>query len=71
MPDVDLIKAMKSLPVRQRRVLILEAILGLSDAEIATEMGASEGTVRVWLFRGRVRMARALGESPDRGTGDR
>jgi RNA polymerase sigma-70 factor, ECF subfamily len=41
------------LPARQRRVLILFELEGLSTQEIATLIGARVGTVRVWLYRAR------------------
>ena len=41
------------LPERQRKVLILFELEGLSTQEIATLIGARVGTVRVWLFRAR------------------
>jgi RNA polymerase sigma-70 factor, ECF subfamily len=49
----DLVVALRLLPVRQRRALVLRAVAGLSTAEIASEMGASTATVRVWLSRAR------------------
>jgi RNA polymerase sigma factor (sigma-70 family) len=41
------------LPERQRRVLILFELEGLSTQEIADLVGAKVSTVRVWLFRAR------------------
>src|SRR5688572_3644668 len=41
------------LPERQRRVLILFELEGLSTQEIATLISARVGTVRVWLYRAR------------------
>jgi RNA polymerase sigma-70 factor (ECF subfamily) len=46
-------RVLDRLPERQRRVLILFELEGLSTQEIATLTGARVGTVRVWLFRAR------------------
>ena len=46
-------RVLDRLPERQRRVLILFELEGMSTAEIATLTGARVGTVRVWLYRAR------------------
>jgi RNA polymerase sigma-70 factor (ECF subfamily) len=46
-------RVLDRLPERQRRVLILFELEGLSTQEIATLIGARVGTVRVWLYRAR------------------
>jgi RNA polymerase sigma-70 factor, ECF subfamily len=51
-------RVLDCLPERQRRVLILFELEGLSTAEIATLVGARVGTVRVWLFRARAEFLR-------------
>jgi RNA polymerase sigma-70 factor (ECF subfamily) len=43
---------------KQRRVLILFELEGLSTQEIATLTGVQQATVRVWLFRARARFLR-------------
>jgi len=58
---LDVSKALQSLPAKQRQALVLVAIVGMTTAEVAKEMGAKEGTVRVWVSRGRQAMAAALG----------
>lgn len=50
---VDVAAAMRTLPPRLRQVLVLKAVVGMTTAEIADELGASEGSVRVWLSRAR------------------
>ena len=49
-PDVagrqDLFEALQSLPVMQRRVVVLRYWLQLSVSETATDLGISEGTVK-------------------------
>jgi RNA polymerase sigma-70 factor (ECF subfamily) len=51
----DVYRILNQLPERQRRILILFELEGLSTDEIATLVGAKVGTVRVWLFRARAR----------------
>ena len=51
-------RVLDCLPERQRRVLILFELEGLSTADIATLVGARVGTVRVWLFRARAEFLR-------------
>jgi RNA polymerase sigma factor (sigma-70 family) len=49
----DVYVVLNRLPERQRRVLILFELEGLSTQEIADLVGAKVATVRVWLFRAR------------------
>ena len=58
--DVDLMSGLRKLPVNQRRALVLTAVAGLQVAEVAKEMNVREGTVRVWLSRGRAELAGVL-----------
>jgi RNA polymerase sigma-70 factor (ECF subfamily) len=51
----DVYRVLDLLPEKQRRVLILFEIEGLSTQEIAALVGAKVATVRVWLFRARAR----------------
>jgi RNA polymerase sigma-70 factor, ECF subfamily len=57
---VEVAQAARSLPPRQRRALVLQAIVGLSVDEIATEMEVPASTVRTWLSRARRRMTALL-----------
>jgi RNA polymerase sigma-70 factor (sigma-E family) len=59
---VLLVGALRNLPVSQRRALVLHYLLDRPVADIAAETGASVGTVKSWLSRGRSNMAAALGE---------
>jgi RNA polymerase sigma-70 factor (ECF subfamily) len=59
--QLDLVRALRSLPSKQRQALVLTAFVGLTTAEVAQEMQASEGTVRVWLSRARASLAVSLG----------
>ena len=61
---VDLSLALASLREKERRVLVSWAVVGLSISEIAVELGASEGTVRVWLSRARAAVAAELNLTP-------
>ncbi|GAA2671538.1 SigE family RNA polymerase sigma factor [Actinoplanes palleronii] len=58
---VLLVRAMRELPDKQRRALALHYLLDRSIAEIAVETGASLGTVKSWLSRGRAALAVSLG----------
>ena len=61
-PDrVVLIAALRELPERQRHALVLHYLADLPVAEIARAMHAAEGTVKVWLHRGRAALAARLG----------
>ena len=60
---VLLVQAMRTLPVAHRRALALHYLLDRSVADIAAETGASTGTVKSWLSRGRAGLAVALGAS--------
>jgi len=57
---VLLVTALRTLPTALRRALALHYLLDRSVAEIAVETGASAGTVKSWLSRGRAALAEAL-----------
>jgi RNA polymerase sigma-70 factor, ECF subfamily len=59
---VLLVRAMRTLPAAHRRALALHYLLDRSVAEIAAETGATAGTVKSWLSRGRAGLAAALGD---------
>ncbi len=62
-PDrVALISALQQLPADQRRALVLHHLCDLSVAEVATEVGAPEGTVKARLSRGRSALQALLDE---------
>jgi RNA polymerase sigma-70 factor, ECF subfamily len=58
---IDLVNALRRLPMDQQRALVLHDVAGLSVVQVADEIGAPEGTVRSWLSRGRNALARDLG----------
>ncbi len=62
---VDLAAALAALPRRQREVIILQYLEGLSEAEIAEAMGVSPGTVKKNGFRARETLRKRLGTDLD------
>ncbi len=59
---VDLVAAVRGLPVMQRRTVVLRHWLGLSVEETATELGIREGTVKSHGARGLASLRLALGD---------
>ena len=57
---VDVRRALKALPRRQRETAVLRYYLDLSTEEIAEAMGTSEGTVKSLLSKARAHLADAL-----------
>jgi RNA polymerase sigma-70 factor (sigma-E family) len=60
----EVVAALRRLPDRQREALVLRFYLGLSDAQIASDMGVSKGTVRSTTYRALAALGIALKESP-------
>jgi len=58
---LDIVRALQSLPSRQRQALVLVAVFDLTTADAAREMGANEGSVRVWISRARANLEPLLG----------
>lgn len=59
--DADLLEAaLATLPPAQRAVVVLKDVYGWSCSEIGKQMGATEGAVKVRLFRARQRLADEL-----------
>jgi RNA polymerase sigma-70 factor, ECF subfamily len=58
--QLPVIEALRKLPASERRALILQALAGMTIAEIAAELSAPPGTVKSWLSRGRARLAGEL-----------
>ena len=54
----EVYRVLDELPARERRVIILFELEGLSTQEIGELTGAKVGTIRVWLFRARARFLR-------------
>jgi RNA polymerase sigma-70 factor (ECF subfamily) len=57
---LDVVAALRRLPVNQQRAIVLRTIAGLSAADVAAELGTTEATVRVWLARARATLATEL-----------
>jgi RNA polymerase sigma-70 factor (ECF subfamily) len=57
-PDrVEMSRALAQLPENHRKAVVLHHLAGMSVADIATECGVPEGTVKSWLHRGRATLA--------------
>jgi len=60
-PDPALLAALAHLPLRQRAVTFLTYWADLTPADVAAELGISEGSVRKHLARARATLRRELG----------
>lgn len=58
---VLLVRALRTLPPRQRQVVVLHYLCDLPVAAIAAEVEAPQGSVKVWLSRARAALATQLG----------
>lgn len=56
----DLTHALRGISMKHRQALLLHHVIGLSVAEVASEMSAKPGTVKSWLSRGRAELERQL-----------
>ncbi|HEX8931035.1 MAG TPA: SigE family RNA polymerase sigma factor [Actinomycetota bacterium] len=54
---VDLVRALRRLPLAQREVLVLHHVAELAVEQVAAELGVSVGTVKSRLARGRAALA--------------
>ncbi|WP_197034567.1 RNA polymerase sigma factor [Glycomyces sp. NRRL B-16210] len=62
-PDhVALVAALKSIPAKRRRALVMHYMADMTISAIAEHTGAREGTVKSWLHRGRKELAALLRE---------
>jgi RNA polymerase sigma factor (sigma-70 family) len=63
--EVDLYRALRSLPKRQREVVVLRYFGDLSEHQIASELGVAEGTVKSHASRGLAALRSALEPRPE------
>ena len=64
-PDrVALVAALARLPEKYRRAVVMHHLADMPIADIARTEGVPEGTVRVWLHRGRTALARSTCRTP-------
>ncbi len=61
----ELTRALRALPVKQRRVVVLRHLLDMSEAEVAAELGIARGTVKSAGARGLTALRRALSDPTD------
>jgi RNA polymerase sigma factor (sigma-70 family) len=65
-PDhVQLVDALRQLPLEQREAITLHHIVDLPVREVALQLGVPEGTVKARLARGRARLAPLVQEFAD------
>lgn len=62
----ELTRALRALPVKQRRVVVLRHLLDMSEAEVAAELGIPRGTVKSAGARGLAGLRQALTDPTDR-----
>jgi RNA polymerase sigma-70 factor, ECF subfamily len=60
-PDrVAISRALATLPTNQRRAVVLHYLADLAVVEIARQEGVAEGTIKSWLYHGRIALAAIL-----------
>lgn len=57
-----LVRALATLSTRQRRIVVLRHLVGLSEAEVAADLGVSVGTVKSTASRGLRSLRETLGD---------
>jgi RNA polymerase sigma-70 factor (sigma-E family) len=61
----ELVRALATLSTRQRRVVVLRYLVGLSEREVADDLGVTVGTVKTQASRGLRTLRSALGPLDD------
>src|SRR4029077_11457385 len=64
-PFTALVAPLRTLPLRERHVIVLHYLADLPVAEIARECGLPSGTVKARLASGRKRLGQQLGCQPE------
>lgn len=59
-----LMRALDSLPARERAAIVLREIEGLSTGEVAAALGSSEGTVRGQISTALTRLRKLMTREP-------
>lgn len=59
-----IVRALGTLTTRQRRVVVLRHLEGLSEREVADDLGVSVGTVKSTASRALARLRASLGDAP-------
>ena len=59
--DPDVLAALRTLPLRQRAAVLLFSYADLPEAEVASTLGCSVGTVKSQLAKARATLARCPG----------
>ena len=67
---IDLARALRRLPRRQREVVVLRYLADFSEADVAAALGVSTGAVKSHASRGLAALRRWLEEGGHRGTDD-
>ena len=70
LPDIDLIRAVGTLPPKQRAAVALHYLEDLPVNQVAELMEVAPATVRQHLFRARTHLAGALGEALEEEVGN-
>ncbi len=63
----QLVRALALLTPRQRRIVVLRHLVGLSESDVAADLGVSVGTVKSTASRGLATLRAALGEASPKG----
>ena len=61
----DLVAALRSLPRRQREVVVLRYLADFSEADVAAALGCSVGSIETHASRGLAALRQRLGEPPE------
>jgi RNA polymerase sigma-70 factor (sigma-E family) len=60
----ELVRALAELSPQQRRVVVLRYLVGLSEREVADDLGVSTGTIKTQASRGLHKLRASMGELP-------